>query len=89
MFRILTNLFPLWILICSGIALFEPEAFTWFLPYIIPALGVIMLGMGMTLTLADFKGVLKMPRAVGVGGALPVHYHAAVRIFDCSFSGTF
>ena len=67
MFRILTNLFPLWILICSGIALFEPEAFTWFLPYIIPALGVIMLGMGMTLTVSDFKGVLKMPRAVGVG----------------------
>ena len=31
------------------------------------ALGIIMLGMGLSLTLADFRDVLKRPKAVGVG----------------------
>jgi BASS family bile acid:Na+ symporter len=31
------------------------------------ALGVIMLGLGLSLTLADFKRVVRFPRAVGVG----------------------
>ena len=30
-------------------------------------LGIIMLGMGMTLTFADFGEVLKMPKVVGLG----------------------
>ncbi len=67
MFRLLTNLFPLWILICSGIALFKPGAFTWFLDYIVPGLGIIMLGMGMTLTVSDFKRVCTMPRCATIG----------------------
>jgi bile acid:Na+ symporter, BASS family len=73
MFRLisaLTAAFPLWILLCSGLALFVPEWFTWFKgPYTVWGLGVIMLGMGLTLTFDDFKGVLTMPRAgfIGVG----------------------
>ena len=60
----LTNAFPLWIAICSGLALFYPEAFTWFKgPWIVYGLGVIMLGMGLTLKFSDFNNVLKMPRA--------------------------
>ncbi len=67
-FSILTNAFPLWILICSGLALYYPEAFTWFQGIMIPiGLGIIMLGMGMTLTFADFKQVLKLPRAAAIG----------------------
>lgn len=31
------------------------------------ALGIIMLGMGMTLTLADFRRIVKFPKAVLVG----------------------
>lgn len=64
----LTAAFPLWILVCSGIALFMPEAFTWFRGgWIVWGLGVIMLGMGLTLTFEDFKQVLTMPRAGIVG----------------------
>tara|TARA_R110000850_G_scaffold66894_7_gene148461 strand:- start:1140 stop:2147 length:1008 start_codon:yes stop_codon:yes gene_type:complete len=64
----LTNLFPLWILIFSGLALIQPEWFTWFSgSLIVWGLGVIMLGMGLTLTFEDFKGVLKIPRAGIIG----------------------
>ncbi len=46
----------------------EPTWFTWFdKPKIILGLGVIMLGMGITLTLKDFKRVLKMPRPIALG----------------------
>lgn len=65
---ILTNAFPLWILICSAIALFYPSAFTWFKGDLITiGLGVIMLGMGMTLTFDDFRQIATMPRAISIG----------------------
>ncbi|NNE92336.1 MAG: bile acid:sodium symporter family protein [Verrucomicrobiales bacterium] len=68
MLRLLTNLFPAWILITSILALFFPGAFTWFSgPWIVYGLGVIMLGMGMTLTFDDFKCVLTIPRAAVIG----------------------
>ncbi len=64
----LTNAFPLWVVICSGLALFYPEAFTWFQKeQIVIGLGIIMLGMGMTLTFEDFKQVLRLPRAAIIG----------------------
>lgn len=66
-FAFLTNAFPLWVLLCSALALFYPEAFTWFRPYIVWGLGIIMLGMGMTLTVDDFRKVMKMPRAGVIG----------------------
>ncbi|MBI2949243.1 MAG: bile acid:sodium symporter family protein [Verrucomicrobia bacterium] len=44
--------------------------FTWFTGQaIVWGLAVIMLGMGITLSFDDFKGVLKMPRAIAVGYA--------------------
>ena len=64
----LTNLFPLWVLLGGGLALLHPAWFTWFGgDYITWGLAVIMLGMGITLSLEDFKDVLKMPRAVAIG----------------------
>ncbi|MEN8847200.1 MAG: bile acid:sodium symporter family protein [Akkermansiaceae bacterium] len=71
----LVNLFWLWTLIGTAWAWLVPEHFTWFLGMIpgtglkwIPlGLGIIMLGMGMTLTFADFKEVLRMPKWVGLG----------------------
>jgi bile acid:Na+ symporter, BASS family len=64
----LTAAFPLWILLCSGLALFQPEWFTWFKGgFTVWGLGVIMLGMGLTLSLDDFKQVLKIPRAGIIG----------------------
>lgn len=63
----LTNAFPLWVLVMCGWALVQPEGFTWFLPWITPGLAVIMLGMGVTLTVEDFKAVRTMPKPVALG----------------------
>ena len=66
-----TNAFPLWIILCSGIALVEPMVFTWFSgPFITYGLGVIMLGMGLTLKPEDFKLVMKSPKWVLTGAVL-------------------
>ncbi|MBL4576280.1 MAG: bile acid:sodium symporter family protein [Opitutaceae bacterium] len=66
--NILTNLFPVWVLLTGFIALYQPSYFTWFRgPLIVWGLAVIMLGMGLTLTIDDFRKVLKMPKAVAIG----------------------
>ena len=67
----LTNAFPLWIILCSGLALYAPELFTWFSGQMITyGLGVIMLGMGLTLTPQDFKMVMKSPKWIIIGALL-------------------
>src|SRR6266487_744739 len=68
--NLLTNLFPIWVLLGGGVALFDAKLFTWFSgPAIVWGLAVIMLGMGVTLSVDDFRRVLSMPRAVAVGFA--------------------
>jgi bile acid:Na+ symporter, BASS family len=65
---LLTNLFPVWVLLAGILALIHPPLFTWFSgPYIVWGLAIIMLGMGVTLSLGDFKAVLKTPKAIAVG----------------------
>lgn len=67
---VITNLFPVWVLLCCAGALIEPALFIWFdRRLIIWGLGVIMLGMGITLSLDDFRRVLVMPRSVAAGMA--------------------
>ena len=67
----LTNAFPVWVLSASILAMFFPELFTWFTGnWITYGLGIIMLGMGLTLKLEDFQGVLKYPLWIGTGIAL-------------------
>lgn len=64
----LTNAFPIWVVALSSVALFEPRWFTWFSgPWIVWGLAVIMLGMGLTLTIADFRAIGRMPKAVALG----------------------
>jgi BASS family bile acid:Na+ symporter len=70
----LTNLFPVWVLGASILALVYPPWFTWFneiiflgQPLIIWGLAVIMLGMGITLSIDDFRRVMKMPRTIATG----------------------
>lgn len=66
--NLFTNLFPVWILLSGLVALWYPPSFLWFkTSYISWALAVIMLGMGVTLSIDDFRQVLTMPRAVAVG----------------------
>ncbi len=63
-----TNLFPIWVLAGGALALVHPAWFTWFSgDFITWGLAVIMLGMGITLSVDDFRRVVKMPRAVGIG----------------------
>ena len=66
----IVNLFPIWILVGSVLALVHPPTFLWFKPYIVPGLMVIMLGMGLTLQLEDFQRVLKNPKYVGLAALL-------------------
>jgi len=64
----LTNAFPVWVVALSAIALVQPAWFTWFSgPWIGWGLAVIMLGMGLTLTLDNFRGIARMPKAVALG----------------------
>lgn len=87
MLSLLTNLFPLWVLLALVVGLTQPDAFVWFDPYIVPGLAVIMLGMGMTLTASDFAAVLRRPKAVAFGlvaqfGIMPPLGYAAAVAFD-------
>ncbi len=62
------NAFPVWVLGCSLLALWQPDLFTWFSgPWITYGLGIIMLGMGITLSMEDFTRVLKFPSWVFAG----------------------
>ena len=75
-FQGISNLFWLWTILGTVWAWFVPEHFTWFITGKLPGtdirlinlgLGVIMLGMGVTLSVDDFKVVLCRPWVVGLG----------------------
>ena len=66
---IVTNFFTFWIIIFSVIAYIYPSHFADLKSLIVPTLGIIMFGMGMTLTLDDFKRVFLRPKDIGVGVA--------------------
>ena len=63
-----TRLFPLWSLLVGLLALFEPSLFLWYGKDAIGyGLGIIMLGMGITLEPSDFIRVWRQPQLVGLG----------------------
>ena len=62
--------FPAWVLAAALLALWQPSLFTWFSgPWIVWGLALVMLGMGLTLDVADFAAVLRLPGAVALGFA--------------------
>ena len=62
--------FPAWALAAALLALWQPSLFTWFSgPWIVWGLALVMLGMGLTLDVADFAAVLRLPGAVALGFA--------------------
>eukprot|EP00899_Mesostigma_viride_P009637 jgi/Mesvir1/18675/Mv17172-RA.1 len=68
LFGLLTNLFPVWVLMGTGIGLTKPELVTWISTDMFTwMLGILMLSMGLTLTFDDFRQVMKQPFAVLVG----------------------
>lgn len=82
----LSNAFPLWIVLGCVSAWLHPGLWTWFRPHIEVGLGVIMLGMGLTLRVADFIEVARTPRLVAIGVAaqfliMPLSAWAVARAF--------
>ena len=70
-FRWLTNLFPLWSVLIAVVALAWPSAFGWYSGTMIQiGLGIIMLGMGLTLTFDDFRSVFVIQFALFGGVVL-------------------
>ena len=62
------NLYPVWLVGLSVIAFFKPSVMLWFGPdWIFWSLAVSMLGMGLTLSVEDFKAIARMPGSVVLG----------------------
>lgn len=62
------NLYPLWIILASVLGILYPPAFLWFSGrWIESAIALVMLGMGFTLTIDDFKRLFKIPGAFALG----------------------
>lgn len=61
------NTFAIWVILFAVLAFFIPNGFTWIAPHISLLLGVIMFGMGLTLSLDDFKSIVKVPKSVMIG----------------------
>ncbi len=64
-----TGYFTFWIILFSLITFLRPEPFAGLTGLIVPVLGIIMFGMGMTLTVGDFRRIARRPRDVAVGAA--------------------
>ena len=65
-----TALFPLWALLGSVLAYAQPQWLAPLKPAIVPLLGLVMFGMGITLTWREFALVVRRPQRVGLGMAL-------------------
>jgi BASS family bile acid:Na+ symporter len=63
----MTTFFPLWVILGCAWAWWRPELWSGFRPFIEPGLGLIMLGMGLTLRVADFAAVARQPKLVALG----------------------
>jgi BASS family bile acid:Na+ symporter len=62
------RLFPLWVIISTALGIVYPNALSWFSgQWIVWALSLVMLGMGFTLSVQDFRGILRMPVPVVIG----------------------
>lgn len=61
------NTFAVWVVLFAILSYFLPGGFTWIAPHIPLLLGIIMFGMGLTLSLNDFKAVFKAPKSVLIG----------------------
>jgi BASS family bile acid:Na+ symporter len=64
---ILTAGFPFWLILGCAWAWLQPGAWIWFKPWIEAALGVVMLGMGLTLRFSDFSAVFRDPKRIALG----------------------
>lgn len=85
--QFVSNTFAIWVLLFAALAFFIPSGFSWIGAYITTLLGIVMFGMGLTITVADFKEVLTRPKdvAVGVVGQfliMPILAFLLVKLFN-------
>jgi len=86
--------FPLWVVAAGALALASPDSLAWFATtrwlgqsLIVWGLAIIMLGMGLTLSVDDFRGAFRMPRAALLGLAaqytvMPLSGWAVATVLD-------
>ncbi|MDC2824529.1 bile acid:sodium symporter family protein [Rodentibacter pneumotropicus] len=67
--QFVSRTFALWAIVFAILAFLFPAEFKIFAPYIPYLLGLVMFGMGITLTFKDFSEVAKHPKAVFIGVA--------------------
>ncbi|WP_070886670.1 bile acid:sodium symporter family protein [Pseudomonas argentinensis] len=65
--RFVGNTFAIWVLLFAVLAFLLPSAFLPLTAFIVPLLGLIMFGMGLTLKTEDFREVARHPLRVLVG----------------------
>ena len=87
--ELVTRGFVAWVVALSALAYLLPAPFAALKPGIVPGLGLIMFGMGITLVPADFRRVAAMPRAVACGfigqfGIMPLTAWALGHAFGLS-----
>ena len=83
----LTNLFAVWVVLGTVWAIVLPQHHIWFKPAIPYALGIVMLGMGLTLRFDDFKAVVTQPISVLIGVVaqftiMPSLAYAVTKLFE-------
>jgi BASS family bile acid:Na+ symporter len=59
--------FSLWVLLFAALGFFAPPVFIGYKTWIAPLLGIVMFGMGLTLSAADFRDVFRRPKDVAIG----------------------
>lgn len=59
--------FALWVILFAVAGFFFPETFRQLAPWIVTLLAIIMFGMGLTISVDDFREVVKRPLEVGIG----------------------
>ncbi|GGE62845.1 MAG TPA: bile acid:sodium symporter family protein [Paenalcaligenes hominis] len=85
--RFVQKTFAFWVLLLAALAFMSPSVYAPLAKYIPWLLGIVMFGMGVTMTVADFKGVLKHPKAVFIGtvaqfGIMPLLAYGLAKLFN-------
>lgn len=67
-FNLISDYMGVWVLLSAVVGLLTPSTFSGIKPVVInPMLGLIMFGMGMALSIDDFRIVLSRPRDIAIG----------------------
>ncbi|HSI14485.1 MAG TPA: phosphotransferase [Chthoniobacter sp.] len=63
-----TDFYLLWLIAFAVVGLVRPETLSWFRgPWVVWALTLVMLSMGLTLTLDDFRRLFRLPGSLALG----------------------